>query len=47
MGASVMRVTSPQVTDMSTLHQDLNWGKWNTSLHLKNEEDRLKLIELM
>lgn len=26
MGASVMRVTSPHVTDMSTLHQDLNWG---------------------
>ncbi|EGP91043.1 uncharacterized protein MYCGRDRAFT_65466 [Zymoseptoria tritici IPO323] len=47
MGASVMRVTSPHVTDMSGLHQDLNWGKWNTSLHLKNEEDRLKLVELI
>ncbi|KAF2169345.1 hypothetical protein M409DRAFT_36218 [Zasmidium cellare ATCC 36951] len=47
MGASVMRVTSPHVTDMSTLHQDLNWGKWTPHLHLKDEFDRLKLLELI
>ncbi|KAF2215910.1 hypothetical protein CERZMDRAFT_34773 [Cercospora zeae-maydis SCOH1-5] len=47
MGASVMRVTSPHVTDFSALHQDLNWGKWTTELHLKNEADRVKLIELV
>ncbi|KAJ8122604.1 hypothetical protein O1611_g9799 [Lasiodiplodia mahajangana] len=27
MGASVMRITSPQITDLSAVHQDLNWGK--------------------
>ena len=47
LGASVMRVTSDQVTDMSILHQDLNWGKWNCTLHLKDEPDRLKLLELI
>lgn len=48
MGASVMRVTSPNVTDMSGLHQDLNWGKWNCSLDLKkNAEDREKLATLI
>lgn len=48
MGASVMRVTSPNVTDMSGLHQDLNWGKWNCSLDLKqNPEDREKLAALI
>ncbi|CAK3736810.1 -transferase family III [Lecanosticta acicola] len=47
MGASVMRVTSSQITDMSILHQDLNWGKWNCSLHLKHEPDRRKLIALI
>ena len=48
LGASVMRVTSPNVTDMSGLHQDLNWGKWNCSLDLKNSaEDREKLAALI
>lgn len=48
MGASVMRVTSPNVTDMSGLHQDLNWGKWNCSLDLKkNVGDREKLAALI
>ncbi|KAK3707851.1 hypothetical protein LTR37_011853 [Vermiconidia calcicola] len=48
MGASVMRVTSPNVTDHSGLHQDLNWGKWNCSLDLKkNAEDRNALAELI
>lgn len=47
MGASVMRVTSPNVTDMSVLHQDLNWGKWNCALDLKNDADKEKLRALI
>ncbi|KAJ5755445.1 hypothetical protein N7533_004988 [Penicillium manginii] len=47
MGASVMRVVSPHVTDLSALHQDLNWGKWNSFLHLKDEADREKLRDLI
>ncbi|KAF3911733.1 hypothetical protein AA313_de0205210 [Arthrobotrys entomopaga] len=47
MGASVMRVTSLQVTDFSLFHHDLNWGKWNCHLHLKNEEDKEKLRQLI
>ena len=47
LGASVMRIVSPEVTDMSVLHQDLNWGKWNSYLHLKNEADKEKLRELI
>ncbi|KAF3061837.1 Succinyl-CoA-L-malate CoA-transferase beta subunit [Daldinia childiae] len=47
MGASVMRVTSPNITDISALHQDLNWGKWNCFLNLKNEADKEKLRALI
>ncbi|KIV99006.1 hypothetical protein, variant [Verruconis gallopava] len=47
MGASVMRITSPKITDMSVLHQDLNWGKWNCHLHLKDESDKEKLRALI
>ena len=47
LGASVMRVASPQVTDLSAVHQDLNWGKWNTFLHLKDEADKEKLKALL
>ncbi|KAI2781687.1 CoA-transferase family III [Daldinia loculata] len=47
MGASVMRVTSPNVTDMSVLHQDLNWGKWNCFLDLKDEAGKEKLRALI
>ncbi|KAI1482857.1 CoA-transferase family III [Daldinia eschscholtzii] len=47
MGASVMRVTSPNVTDLSGLHQDLNWGKWNCFLDLKSEADKEKLGALI
>jgi hypothetical protein len=47
MGASVMRVTSDKVTDMSSLFHDLSWGKWQCSLHLKDEADREKLKELI
>ncbi|KAK6358326.1 hypothetical protein TWF730_007672 [Orbilia blumenaviensis] len=47
MGASVMRVTSPHLADLSIFHQDLNWGKWNCHLHLKHEEDKEKLRQLI
>lgn len=48
MGASVMRVTSPNITDHWTLHPDLNWGKWNCSLDLKkNPEDKEALAALI
>ncbi|KAI8297908.1 Succinyl-CoA--L-malate CoA-transferase beta subunit [Colletotrichum sp. SAR11_59] len=47
LGASVMRVTSSYVTDMSVLHQDLNWGKWNCHLDLNSEADKEKLRALI
>ncbi|KAI3318366.1 CoA-transferase family III [Xylariaceae sp. AK1471] len=47
MGASVMRITSPLITDLSAVHQDLNWGKWNAFLHLKDEADKEKLRALI
>jgi hypothetical protein len=47
LGASVMRVVSPLVTDMTPLHQDLNWGKWNAFLHLKDDADKEKLRALI
>lgn len=47
LGASVMRVMSPHITDMSPLHHDLNWGKWNAYLHLKDEKDKEKLRKLI
>lgn len=47
LGASVMRITSPDVTDISALHQDLNWGKWNAHLNLKQEADKEKLRALI
>lgn len=40
LGASVMRITGPHVADFSGLHPDLNWGKWNCHLDLRQEEDR-------
>ncbi|KAI0393162.1 CoA-transferase family III [Xylariaceae sp. FL0594] len=47
MGASVMRITSAQLTDLSPTHHDLNWGKWNANLHLKDEGDKEKLRALI
>jgi hypothetical protein len=47
MGASVMRVTAPHLVDFSSLHCDLNWGKWNTCLDLRKAEDREKMLELV
>ncbi|MCJ1471141.1 hypothetical protein MMC07_009789 [Pseudocyphellaria aurata] len=47
LGASVMRVTSSQVVDFITVHRDLNWGKWNCFLHLKDEADKEQLRNLI
>ncbi|KAF2728184.1 CoA-transferase family III [Polyplosphaeria fusca] len=47
LGASVMRVTAAHITDMSTLHVDLNWGKWNAHLDFRQEADRERLRELV
>lgn len=47
LGASVMRVTAPHLCDMSVLHPDLNWGKWNAQLDFRKEEDREKLRSLV
>ena len=47
MGASVMRITGEGVTDMSSLHPDLNWGKWNAHLNLKSEDGKQKLRALI
>ena len=47
LGASIMRITGPHVADFSGLHPDLNWGKWNCHLDLREEEDREKLRDLL
>lgn len=47
LGASVMRVTGPHIADFSGLHPDLNWGKWNCHLDLREPEDKFKLKELL
>ncbi|KAI4684804.1 uncharacterized protein J4E88_004245 [Alternaria novae-zelandiae] len=47
LGASVMRLTAEHVTDMSMLHVDLSWGKWNSHLDFRKEEDREKLRALV
>ncbi|KAF2100262.1 putative L-carnitine dehydratase [Rhizodiscina lignyota] len=46
-GASVMRCTSPNLPDVNGLHVDLNWGKWNCSIDLRNPDDREKLRALI
>lgn len=47
LGASVMRCTSPNLPDVSSLHVDLSWGKWNCSIDLNNLDDRQKLKALI
>lgn len=47
LGASVMRVAAPHLPDFTGLHPDLNWGKWNAFLDLREEGDRMKLRELI
>lgn len=47
LGASVMRVTGPHIADFSGLHPDLNWGKWNCHLDLRQEDERSKFQDLL
>lgn len=46
-GASVMRVTYPNLPDFSVLHSDMNSGKWTCELDFHKEEDRQKLLALV
>ncbi|RFU76509.1 l-carnitine dehydratase [Trichoderma arundinaceum] len=43
LGASVMRCTAPHLPDVVSLQADLNWGKWNCSIDLRDEGHREKL----
>jgi hypothetical protein len=47
MGASVMRVTGPDITDLSAVHHDLNWGKWTSHLDFNKSEDKEQLWALI
>ncbi|KAL1621126.1 hypothetical protein SLS54_005620 [Diplodia seriata] len=47
LGASVMRVTGPHVTDHHGCFVDLNWGKWNACLDFRDEGERRKCVELI
>lgn len=47
LGASVMRITAPHLQDYSSLHCDLNWGKWNCHLDFRKEEDLEKARALI
>ncbi|KAH7024757.1 CoA-transferase family III domain-containing protein [Microdochium trichocladiopsis] len=47
MGASVMRVTSPNLADLSAVHHDLSWGKWSCHLDLDVPGDCEKLWALI
>ncbi|KAK0724922.1 CoA-transferase family III domain-containing protein [Lasiosphaeris hirsuta] len=47
LGASIMRVTSPHLPDFKNVFHDLNWGKWNCSLHLKDDADKEQLRALI
>ncbi|KAF5337984.1 hypothetical protein D9758_014322 [Tetrapyrgos nigripes] len=46
-GASILRITSPNVPDFAEINFNLGWGKWNAHLDLKKEEDRQRLRELI
>lgn len=47
LGASVMRVTASHLPDFTGLHPDLNWGKWNCCLDLRDSNDVQKLRQLI
>lgn len=47
LGASVMRITAPHIADMSMLHCDMNWGKWNCSLDFRSASDGEKFRALV
>lgn len=46
-GASVIRITSPNLPDLNIVHPDTNNGKWCVELDFHNEDDRKKLLDLM
>lgn len=47
MGASVMRITGPNIVDFENVFHDLNWGKWNAYLNLKDESGKARLRALI
>jgi hypothetical protein len=47
LGASVLRITCPNVPDATAVLPELNWGKWNASLDLTRPEDRQRMRELI
>lgn len=47
LGASIMRVTAPHLSDFTGMHPDLNWGKWNSFLDLRKDADKKKLKALI
>lgn len=47
LGASVLRITSPNVPDVSLFNIDVGWGKWNSSLDLTQKRDRATLKALI
>lgn len=47
LGASVMRVTSPNIVDFTLLAVDMSWGKWQCSIDLKTEKGRQQLESLI
>ncbi|KAL9537484.1 hypothetical protein MBANPS3_011740, partial [Mucor bainieri] len=46
-GASVMRVTSPNLPDLSAMHAGMNAGKWTCELDFHKEQDLEKLQALI
>lgn len=47
LGASVIRVGSANLPDISILHIDVNWGKWTTNVNLELPEGRQTLRDLV
>ncbi|KAJ9645541.1 hypothetical protein H2204_001121 [Knufia peltigerae] len=47
LGASVMRVTSPNIADFTVLAVDMSWGKWQCSLDLTTDEGKERLRDLI
>jgi hypothetical protein len=47
LGASVMRITSPNITDLVLGLPEFGWGKWNSHLDFRKEEDRQRMVELV
>jgi hypothetical protein len=46
-GASVMRVVSPNIDDLTSFLPDVGWGKWNAYVDLKTDEGKRALRELI